>query len=242
MQRAESNHYATLGLDRNCTGEQIRSAYRILARQFHPDLNPGSAQSVAQTQALNAAYEILGDPDSRRAYDEELAAKKKSPAPARAAKVSRNVAQEMHLRLDEFFRGANLEVRLHDPASANGPELYPLVIPPATSPGARFKVPRHDGGFILVKVKARPDMRFKVRGADLRCDLRITSQRATQGGTESVRGVLGNYLRIQIPRGAARGEVLRIEGEGLPKPRGGRGDLLVRVTYKLEARITRAAK
>jgi len=242
LQRAESNHYATLGLDRNCTDGQIRAAYRILARQFHPDLNPGSARAVTQTQALNAAYEILGDPVSRRTYDEELAAKKKPPAPGRTATITRNVSQEMHLRLDEFFRGANLEVRLHDPASANGPELYPLLIPPATAPGTRFKVPRHDGGFILVKVKARSDMRFKARGADLRCDLRITSQRATQGGTESVRGVLGNYLRIQIPRGVARGEVLRIDGEGLPKPRGGRGDLLVRVTYKLEARITRAAK
>jgi len=242
LQRAAPNHYATLGLDRKCTGEQIRAAYRILARQFHPDLNPGSSQAVARTQALNAAYEILGDPDARRDYDRELATQKKSPTPARATKASRNVSQEMHLRLEEFFRGATLEVRVNDPANSNGPEIYPLVIPSATAPGTRFRVAREDGGFILVKVKARPDLRFKVRGADLRCDLRITSQRAAQGGPESVRGVLGNFLRLLIPRGVARGEVLRIEGEGLPKPRGGRGDLLVRVTYQLEVRITRQTR
>jgi DnaJ-class molecular chaperone len=46
-------------------------------------------------------------------------------------------------------------------------------------------------------------------------------------------------LRIQIPAGVARGELLRIRGEGLPKPRGGRGDLLVKITYRPEVRIGR---
>jgi DnaJ-class molecular chaperone len=46
-------------------------------------------------------------------------------------------------------------------------------------------------------------------------------------------------LRITIPPRVARGEVLRVPGEGLPKPRGGRGDLLVRVTYRPEVRVTR---
>jgi molecular chaperone DnaJ len=53
-------------------------------------------------------------------------------------------------------------------------------------------------------------------------------------------GVTGAPLRIQIPAGIARGEVLRIAGEGLPKPRGGRGDLLVRITYRPEVRISRS--
>ena len=98
------------------------------------------------------------------------------------------------------------------------------------------------GGHVLVRVRARPDFRFKVRGSDLRCDLRIQNQRAAQGGLESVRGAAGNYLRVQIPPGLARGEVLRIGGEGLPKPRGGRGDMLIRITYRPEVRITRARR
>ena len=46
---------------------------------------------------------------------------------------------------------------------------------------------------------------------------------------------------MPIPRGAVRGEIIRISGEGLPRPRGGRGDLLVRITYRVEVRIARAS-
>lgn len=91
-----------------------------------------------------------------------------------------------------------------------------------------------------MRVKARPDFRFKVRGSDLRCDLKIHSQRARQGGTESVRGVTGSFLRVAIPPKVARGEIIRLPGEGLPKPRGGCGDLLVRILYQPEVRIRRA--
>ena len=95
------------------------------------------------------------------------------------------------------------------------------------------------GGFVQVRVKALPGFRFKARGSDLRCDLRINSRRATQGGTEMIQGITGAMLRVQIPPGVGRGAVLRLPNEGLPKPRGGRGDLLVRITYRLDIRILR---
>ena len=77
LQSTLPDHYATLGLDRGCTDAQIRAAYRLLAKQHHPDLNGGSREAVAHTQALNAAYEILSDPARRRDYDRELAARQK---------------------------------------------------------------------------------------------------------------------------------------------------------------------
>ena len=95
--------------------------------------------------------------------------------------------------------------------------------------------------FVVVRVKARPDFRFKTRGSDLRCDLKISFQRAQQGGVESVRGLTGNFLRVTIPKKVSRGEIIRISGEGLPKPRGGRGDLLVRVLYTPDVQIRRSA-
>jgi curved DNA-binding protein len=236
------DHYATLGLHRRCTEAQIRAAYRVLAKQLHPDVNGGAAEAVARTRALNLAHETLNDPDRRRDYDRALADAEEAKTPVRTGRIERNVTQEVYLRLDEFLRGTTLEVRVNDPANADGPEQYELVVPPLTVPGARFRIPREGsfkGGFVLVKVKARPDFRFKPRGSDLRCDLRITAQRAGQGGSELVRGLTGT-VRVTIPRGVGRGEILRIPGEGLPKPRGGRGDLLVRITYRPEVRITRA--
>jgi curved DNA-binding protein len=243
LQRAETNHYAALGLDRDCTSAQIRAAYRVLAKQFHPDVNCGSREAVARTQELNAAHETLIDSDLRAAYDDELDAPKKSFAPARGSKIQRNISQDVNLPLEDFLRGTTREIRVKDPANPNGAESYELIIPPQTAPGTRFKIPRDEtfGGFVQLRVKAQPNFRFKTRGSDLRCDLKINSKRAAQGGTEMVRGISGAMLRVQIPRGVSRGEVLRVSGEGLPKMRGGRGDLLVRVIYRVEVRVVRSS-
>jgi curved DNA-binding protein len=243
LQRSRPNHYFTLGLDRHCSFEQIRAAYRVLARKHHPDLNPCSTEAPDRTRDINAAYEILGDPERRRAYDESQSAEAKQKPTARASGRAPQISKDIHLRLEEFFRGASLKVEVNDPGNPGELEVYLLEVPPETAPGTRFRIRREgkfSGGHVLVRVRARPDFRFKVRGSDLRCDLRINARRAAQGGSESVRGPLGNYLRIQIPSGVARGELLRIEGEGLPRARGGHGDLLVRVVYTPDVRITRA--
>jgi curved DNA-binding protein len=245
LQPAGKNHYATLGLDRRCTPAQIRAAYRLLARQQHPDLNPNSPAANARTQELNAAHEILSDPDLRAAYDRELAAPKKSSAPAHPANLRRNLAQDVYLPPEDLLRGTTREVRVHDPANPGDAEVYELVVPPETAPGARFKIPRDGtfaGGLVQLRVKARPHFRFKARGSDLRCDLKIKSERAAQGGVEMIRGLAGALLRVPVPRGVACGEIIRIANEGLPRPRGGRGDLLVRVTYRVEVRVRRAGK
>jgi len=240
------DHYATLGLDRRCTLAQIRSAYRLLAKRHHPDVNGGSARATEYAKVLNVAHEVLSDPVRRRAYDRELAEREATSRPtAGAQKLERNISQDTNLRIEEFFRGTNLSVRVNDPANPNGPEIYDLVVPPETAPGTRFRVPRKEpfaGGFVQVRVKVLPGFRFKARGADLRCDLRIQARRAEQGGTEVIAGPAGAPLRVSIPAGVGRGAILRIPGEGLPKPRGGRGDVLVRIMYRPEVRIARARR
>jgi len=236
------DHYATLGLHRKCTEAQIRTAYRILAKEHHPDVNGGSEESVVRTQVLNAAYKVLVDGEARAAYDKELAAATRAARPVRAGRVEKNVSQDTTLRLEDFIRGTRLTVRVNDPGNPDGPEEYALEVPEGTAPGTRFRVPREGafrGGFVVVRVQAGADFRFKARGSDLRCDLKIAAERAARGGTESLRGIGGGTVRVEIPKGVARGEVLRIEGEGLPKARGGRGDLLVRIQYRPEVRITR---
>ena len=241
----ETDHYATLGLDRRCTLAQIRAAYRLLAKRHHPDVNGGSAEATERAKTLNEAHEVLSDPVRRRAYDRSLSEKATAARPPSATpqRVERNISQDANLRIEDFLRGTTLNVRVNDPANPDGPEIYELVVPPGTAPGTRFRLPRHGafaGGFVQVRVKALAGFRFKTRGSDLRCDLRIDSRRAAQGGTETMVGATGAPLRVSIPAGVARGAILRIPGEGLPKPRGGRGDLLVRITYRPEVRISRS--
>lgn len=64
------DYYRVLGVSKTSTETEIRKAFRKLARQYHPDLNPGDKASEERFKEMNEAYEVLGDPDKRRKYDE----------------------------------------------------------------------------------------------------------------------------------------------------------------------------
>ncbi|HEX3818121.1 MAG TPA: J domain-containing protein, partial [Chthoniobacterales bacterium] len=122
------DHYATLGLDRDCSAAQIRAAYRSLAKRHHPDVNQNAAGARARTEALNAAHEILGNPARRRAYDRELDRASQATAPARGAPIVNDITQDVHLRIEDFLRGTSLRVEVNDPAHPDGVESYPVNI------------------------------------------------------------------------------------------------------------------
>ena len=64
------DYYQTLGVGKTSTDKEIKQAYRKLARKFHPDVNPGDKTAEARFKEINEAYEVLGDADKRRKYDE----------------------------------------------------------------------------------------------------------------------------------------------------------------------------
>ncbi len=67
---SRTDYYATLGLDRKATPEEIKKAYRKLARQYHPDRNPGDKQAEARFKDISQAHDVLGDPEKRKQYDQ----------------------------------------------------------------------------------------------------------------------------------------------------------------------------
>src|SRR5262245_51647543 len=64
------DYYSTLGVAKTATAKEIKQAYRKLARKHHPDVNPGDKVAEAKFKEINEAYEVLGDPEKRKKYDE----------------------------------------------------------------------------------------------------------------------------------------------------------------------------
>src|SRR5215212_8731271 len=64
------DYYKVLGLDKNASTEDIKKAYRKLARKYHPDLNPNNEEAKRTFQQINEANEVLSDPGMRRKYDQ----------------------------------------------------------------------------------------------------------------------------------------------------------------------------
>src|SRR5262250_3172753 len=67
---AEPDYYRTLGVERNASQDDIRKAYRKLARKYHPDINPGNKEAENKFKELSVAYDVLSDADKRKLYDE----------------------------------------------------------------------------------------------------------------------------------------------------------------------------
>jgi curved DNA-binding protein len=64
------DYYATLGVSKTATAKEIKQAFRKLARKYHPDVNPGDKTAEAKFKEINEAYEVVGDPEKRKKYDE----------------------------------------------------------------------------------------------------------------------------------------------------------------------------
>src|SRR3989337_2664558 len=67
---ADRDYFQILGVDRSASHEEIRKAYRKLARKYHPDINPGNKEAENRFKEISVAYDVLSDPEKRKLYDE----------------------------------------------------------------------------------------------------------------------------------------------------------------------------
>lgn len=210
------NYYRILGVDRNANQDEIKRAYRQLAREFHPDVNPGDPSAEERFKDINAAYEVLSDPTKRRQYD-QLGAnwnqwQQRQPGTGGFDDFARQwygqSGGNVHFAdLNDIFGQANLSDLLEG--------LF----------GAR-------GGQSTWR-----------RGRDVEVPVELTLEEAYSGTTRPLERGDGSRAKARIPPGAQTGARIRLTGQGKPGIGGGPpGDLYLKVrikphpTFRLEGR------
>lgn len=197
--------YDVLGVKRDASQDDIRKAYRKLARKLHPDLNPGDKAAEDKFKAVSAANDILGDPDKRGRFDRgeiDAAGNERPPQPPPG-----------------WYR---------DHAGAGGPYTsdagYADMMDEDELLGALFgRGARRRGG--------AGGAQFRMQGGDIHARLAIEFLDAVNGGTKRVTLPDGSTVDVTIPPGTREGQVLRLRGKGSPGLGGGpAGDLMVEVS------------
>ncbi|MFN6559838.1 MAG: DnaJ C-terminal domain-containing protein [Nostoc sp. ChiSLP01] len=212
------DYYAILGVSKTASQEEIKQAFRKLARKYHPDVNPGNKQAEARFKEINEAYEVVSDPDKRKKYDQfgQYWRQAGQGFPSGGAGVDMGGFDfSQYGNFDEFIN--ELLGRFGGGSPRGGRQTYSY----RTSTGA----PSGFGGF--------GDYGFQDPGAgtaqDSEAAITLTFGEAFQGVQK--RFSLGNEtIDVRIPAGAKTGTRLRVRGKGQINPMTQqRGDLYLKV-------------
>ncbi len=209
------DYYKILGVDRNAEEKEIKKAYRKLARQYHPDVNPGDKTAEERFKDINEAHEVLSDPEKRQKYDR---------LGSSWQQWQRTGRDPSGFDWSQWFSGAQpggvrVEYRdlgdLEDLFGGAGfSDFFQNIFGGMGAPRTGWTETR----------QARPR-----RGQDYTQPVEITLEEAF-GGTPRTIQKDGRRLEVKIPPGVRTGSKVRVAGEGSPGISGGAsGDLYLEV-------------
>ncbi|MBE9078802.1 J domain-containing protein [Romeria aff. gracilis LEGE 07310] len=198
------NYYEILGISRDATTDEIKQAYRQLARQYHPDLNPGDKAAEEQFKLLGEAYEVLSDREKRSQYESFSRYWKQKGFKGVWGQRSQSQRANGQVSLDEiefkefedFDNFVDQLLKRHrTKASAQPPTADPYR--PGKSKTAYKAQP------------PRPSRR------DAEADLVLPLEKAYTGGRERIRLEDGRSLEVDMPPGMVTGQRIRLRGQGI---------------------------
>jgi curved DNA-binding protein len=208
--------YQILGLSRSSTPEELKKAYRKLARQHHPDVNPGNKGAEERFKEISAAFEVLSDPKRRALYDEF------GPDSLRTGFDGRRAEEVRRWRKAGGAPGGQ-PFDLGDYSSVNVEGYGPVDF------GSIFET------IFGQQSRGRPGAGRRAaprQGEDLEAELELELRDAVLGAERDVR-VGPRTLRVTIKPGTTDGARIRLAGQGTAGERGGpAGDLLLRIRLR----------
>lgn len=212
------DYYKVLGLERGADADAIKRSFRKLARQHHPDVNPGDAAAEARFKELSEAYEVLSDPDKRRKY-EQFGQYWSQMGGGGGGAPGVDVDFSRYGNFDDFIN--DLLGRFGGPAGAGGF---------AGAPGGFG----FSGGFPAGFGGGFTPGTGRASGAQLDAEATITITFAEAfRGCERTLAVNEERVQVRVPAGVKNGSRLRLKGKGNLQPgTGRRGDLYLNLTLQ----------
>ena len=249
-----TDHYATLGVARTATADEIKRAFRKLASQHHPDKG-GNTQKF---QEIQAAYDTLGDAAKRSQYDnpapqfggfsggpnfnnnfdfttifDMFGARFQQPQPQRP----HHSRMTLWITLQDV---ANPGARTVSMGTHTGAHNVQVNIPDGIEDGDHVKYDNiaPGGQDLVITYRIHPSPRWQRNGATLLTETPASFWCLVAGGDITVTDIHGNQLALTVPPSTAPGTLLRARGRGLPDRSGNRGDMLVRLQAQLPAAVS----
>lgn len=213
---AKRDYYEVLGVDRKADEKTIKKAYRKLAKKYHPDTNKGNAEAELKFKEAAEAYDILSDPEKRRAYDLYGFEGEPQQGPDMGGshfyqyRTGGHFGDHFGFDMDDLFG-----------------DLF------GSGRGGSSGHAQYFGGDFSQSFG---------RGRDVTSDITISYAEAAAGCEQVIRlsspdGRVQN-LKVRIPAGIRDGKTIRLRGKGMPGQGGQAGDLLLKVHVQLPSGFT----
>jgi curved DNA-binding protein len=197
------DYYSILGVDKTAKDDAIKKAYRKLAVKYHPDKNPGDKTAEEKFKEISEAYEVLGDPEKRKKYD-QFGANWKYEEQQRQQAGSQAYSGQWGNSGGEYFSGNFNPEDFSDEGQFS--DFFESLF------GNR-------GG--------RQRSRQPRKGSDLQAEMEVSLEEAFYGTTRQI-GLNDQKFNVKLKPGLCDGQVIRLKGKGYPGASGGaNGDLLL---------------
>jgi curved DNA-binding protein len=245
------DYYSKLGVDRNASADDIKQAYRRMAREHHPD----RGGNTAQFQEIQQAYETLSNPQKRAEYDRpqsqfggfqnfggggfdfnDIFGMFNQGFGAQARQRAGHVRLSLWISLHDVAVGGVRTVNL---GTASGTSTVAIDIPLGINDGdhVQYAGIGPGGSDIVVQFRVHPHQQWERHGLNLIIDQKVPVWDLILGNKIKLVSITNNELEATIPGGTQPGTLLRLRGQGLRDRNGNQGDVFVRLATYLPTRI-----